>query len=219
MIPLDLLIEQYIDAMAERLSAAEAELLRIAGKRLKVIGVLTTEQLQKYTVSAKLSMDLRSDITRLERLINQVHRENLNGIASMFDYVTGEVYSEGLQAADGQPPLPFDEFKHSFNPLLANVMNDYSIMSRSSTVNADYRKTINKYVNAVFDDKGHENMPNAMRKAIRELAENGISTVDYASGRRMRMDSAVRMNMMSEMTNVVQEINGKLGEEMGADAV
>jgi hypothetical protein len=111
------------------------------------------------------------------------------------------------------------EFSQSFNPLLERAISGYQGMARSTAVNDTYRKTINRFVSRAMMDDEHQNLPSAMRSAIRELTEQGIKTVDYTSGHASRMDSAVRNAMTTEFTQIVQEVQRKLGEEIGADGV
>lgn len=100
------------------------------------------------------------------------------------------------------------------------MLKDYEIMSKSSAAHTSqvYKQTINRFVNDLMVS-GEENAPSMMRKAIRELTNEGISFVDYDSGRTMRMDTAVRTAFMNEMTNIVQEVQHKLADEIGMDGV
>ena len=111
------------------------------------------------------------------------------------------------------------EFSQSFNPLLERAISGYQGMARSTAINDTYRKTINKFVSRAMLDDEHLNLPSAMRRAVRELTEQGISTIDYKSGRQTRMDSAVRNAMTTEFTQIVQEVQRKVGEEIGTDGV
>ena len=111
------------------------------------------------------------------------------------------------------------EFQQSFNPLLERAISGYQGMARSTAINDTYRKTINRFVSRAMMDDEHQNLPSAMRSAIRELTEQGIKTVDYTSGHASRMDSAVRNAMTTEFTQIVQEVQRKLGEELGTDGV
>jgi hypothetical protein len=68
-------------------------------------------------------------------------------------------------------------------------------------------------------NSGEENASSAMRKAVRELTAQGISTINYKSDRSVRMDSAVRNSLMGEYGQIVREVQQKLADEIGMDGV
>jgi hypothetical protein len=114
------------------------------------------------------------------------------------------------------------EYSNAVNPMLADVLRNYEAMANSTASHTSdvYKKTISQFITRIMHDGDDRlNAPTAMRKAVRELTEQGISFVDYESGRTMRMDSAVRNALTTEYSNIVQEVQDKLGEEIGADAI
>jgi hypothetical protein len=74
-------------------------------------------------------------------------------------------------------------------------------------------------LNRMIGDTDRINFGQAMRGAIRDLVGQGISTVQYASGYRRRLDSSVRSDLMTEFTGLIQEIQGRVAGEIGADGV
>jgi hypothetical protein len=111
------------------------------------------------------------------------------------------------------------DFKNRVNPLLNTVLKNYEAMAMSTAVNKTYKQTVSHFLNRMTASDDPVNFRQAMRGAIRELSEQGISTIDYKSGRQSRMDSSVRNALMTEFTQVVQEVQRKLGEEIGTDGV
>ncbi|MCL2880893.1 MAG: phage minor capsid protein, partial [Treponema sp.] len=114
-----------------------------------------------------------------------------------------------------------DKYQETMNPMLASVMQKYQAMANSTALNQTYKKTIGQFVNRLVSDNSEEKLsgPSAMRKAIRELTEQGISTIDHASGRTVRMDTMVRNSLMTEFTGIVQGVQRQLAEDIGADGV
>ena len=209
-------LEQSIDIIQNRLSAVVLSYMQTAGKRLKDISEI--EDLQTYLYSAEFLDDTGKDLRKVQRELNKTHKQNLHDINSLFKTVTAEAYSTGKEMAERKDTRlsPLASYRQEASPLLRQVVRDYDTMSRSTTLNSDYKKTIRQYVNRLTMG-GEDNAPTAMRKAIRELTAQGISTIDYQSGRSMRMDTAVRRDLMGEFTQIVQNIQNKVGQEIGAD--
>ena len=218
---LDTLLDNTANRTETRISDVELRYFQIAGNRLKQISGLTPEQLKNYLYSGRLADWTAADLAKVRRALDIAHRQNVNDMSSLFNNVTAEVYEEGLllNQKAGQQMLPFREFKQSFNPALQGVIDNYQAMAKSTAVNETYKSTINHFINRLVTDEDRENFPQAMRRAIRELNDQGISIIEHRSGRKVRMDSAVRNSMMTEYTNIVQNIQRNLGEEIGADAI
>jgi hypothetical protein len=218
---IDNLIEKKIEGISSRLSDAELEYMIIAGKRLAEIWKLTDSELKEWLYSAEYLDDVSSDINKVKRILQKAHNSNIQDMVNLYDDITDTVYQEGTSIAveKGQFLLPFEEFKATFNPMLKNVVNHYQARAKSTAVNEEYKRTIGRFVNRIVGDEDRINAPTAMRKAVRELSDQGISTIEFASGRKMRMDSAVRTAMMGEFTNVVQNIERKLAEDLNAGGV
>jgi len=211
-------IEQSSDAIQNRLTSVELYAMTIAGQRLaKIYG---KEDLTTYLYSAEALSDSQTDLRKIEKALNKAHRENLAEMNSLFKTVTAEVYTSGQEMAEHKNTRlsPLTSYRQEASPLLRQAVRDYEVMSRSTTLNSDYKKTIRQYVNRlVIGDE--DNAPTALRKAVKELTAQGISTIDYESGRSVRMDTAVRNSLMTEYTNIVQQVQNKVGQEIGADAV
>jgi hypothetical protein len=217
----DDLLENSIYRIALRLSDVETEWMSIAGQTLSKIYGLSNEQVRAYLYDGSYLGDMSSDINKVKRILQKAHENNIQDMVNLYNDITDTVYQEGTSIAveKGQRLLPLEVFKSTFNPMLNDVMDHYETMAKSTTVNEGYRDTIKHFVNRLTLDDDRINAPTAMRKAIKELTEQGISTVEFESGRKMRMDSAVRSSLMTEYTNIVQNVQDKLGEEIGSDAI
>jgi hypothetical protein len=216
---LDDLLEKSIYRIALRLSSVEDEFFSLAGETLKKIYGMSDEQIKNYLYSADYFEDISDDINKVKKALNAAHNANIKDLAALYDDITATVYDEGADLAKekGERLPPFTEFRKPFNPMLKDVVSGYKSMAKSAAVSQTYKKTISGMVNRLVGDEGHINYPQAMRKAIRELTEQGITTVDYESGRKVRMDSAVRNALMTEYTEIIEGVQHKLAEEIGAD--
>jgi hypothetical protein len=211
-------IETTADNISDRIYETSLYFMSIAGKRLKKIS--DVEDLTTYLYSAEYLDDVNGDLRKITKQLNTAHKLNLADMNSLFKNVTAEVYSTGSRMAEHKNTRlsPLASYMNETNPLFRQAVRDYEVMAKSTTVNETYKKTIRQYVSRLTTGD-EENAPMAMRKAIKELSEQGISTIDYKSGRSMRMDSAVRRDLMNEYTNIVQDIQNKIAEEIGMDAV
>lgn len=87
----------------------------------------------------------------------------------------------------------------------------------NSTVVADgYKAAVDEAIQAVT--MGVTDYNAAIRDTIRKIGAAGMK-VQYESGARKRLDSAVRMNVLDGVRQVQQKAQELIGEETGADGV
>ena len=225
---LDPILNRSINAMSNRLSEAQYAFLKNAGVTTAKLMSMSNEELRQLLYSGGILDITSSDLNSIRSELKTAHKQNANDIRTLARDVTNTVYSAGVfvAAAKGQTISAKKSYLAAVNPKLAGILHNYEIMANSSLnkrspwANA-YKKTINQFVSKIMSDDSEERIsaPSAIRQAIRELTDKGICSVDYKSGRTQRMDSAVRRDIMAEFTNIVSEIQQKVADEVGFDAV
>ena len=80
-----------------------------------------------------------------------------------------------------------------------------------------YQETIDRAVLSVA--QGKETFDSEMYRTIKELGASGIKTIDYASGRSVRLDSSVRQHLKGALRNLHNETQAVFGKEFGSDGV
>ncbi len=64
---------------------------------------------------------------------------------------------------------------------------------------------------------GAQDYNSAIRQAVKGLAERGIVSIDYESGRSISMEAAVRRNVMSALGTMQAEISQRNHDDLGCD--
>ena len=214
---LDDLLDLYINRIANRIWLAEDRYLTDAGERIRRLQAMTPEQLREYLHSQQPLADLNADARRANRNLGRANAANERDIERLFDEVMTMTYSGGaaLAARKGIALPPLETLKARSGYMLTAALGRYRHMARSGAVGTEYRNRIGKMVRLIAN--GGADLPSVMRKTIRELAREGISAVSYFSGRKMRMDSAVRRDLVGEFTSIAQDVQKQIAQEIGAD--
>jgi len=215
----DELIDEWAEKVEQRITAVEFAWFKRIGETIKKF--FNMEKIS--TTMNEFRETIAEDLRKLAGLLRKAHIENIQDIESMFGEITAEVYEEGQKIGDkkGKKLFPLKKYRQSVNPMLNKVMKKYSIMAKSTTTDKVYKAAITKMVNKMYVDDDHINYHRAMREAITELGREGISFIDYDNGKHpytRRLDSSVRNALSGEMSQIVQEINYKIAEDIGADS-
>lgn len=89
-------------------------------------------------------------------------------------------------------------------------------LSQTTIESEGYRKAVDKGIQAV--QSGMEDYSKAIRRALSEAASDGLR-VTYPSGRTMRLDSAVRQNVLDGIRALNNNVLEQAGREFGADGI
>jgi hypothetical protein len=145
---------------------------------------------------------------------------------------SGYVRNEGIYKKVGAECIPFEEnallqqYIAAIGKQTAEEMYNISQSLGFAVKNPDgslsfkpiaqyYQDTLDNAINGIAN--GVFDYNTALKKAVKEMTNSGLRTVDYASGWSNRVDVAVRravMTGMSQLTGKVNEINA---EKLGTD--
>ena len=218
-------LEDLLEVFMERARKVNKKYLIAMGEHIRDIGQL-----------------IPSDINRLVQM--QRMHENLEDIKNEIAHVA-EISMEDLEkvfqaAMELDARFMADKFASVYTPsilkdeamqriLLAQLNVTFGAMYNLSqtTVSSDaYRNLIDRGIQAV--QSGVEDYNAAIRRTLAEAAEEGVQViyrdgntakVQYSSGRKMRLDSAVRMNVLDGLRSLNRDVLWQIGEEYGADGI
>jgi hypothetical protein len=215
---LEELLEESVYRIALRISSAEEEFIRIAGKRLAEIGVFSPREARDYLRSPDYDEARLGDLARIKKALNAAHGANLEEIAGFGGAAAEAAGDGGLSGRPGRRfPSP-EELTKTVNPLVKATAARYRAMVKSTAVNETYKKAVGGILRELAEDENGIGFPRALRRAVRELAEAGISVIEYRSGARRRMDGAVRNSLMTEFSGLIRELERSLADDLGADS-
>ena len=229
-----MLSEEVIDKVVERLVYRIEEIntytLEQIGKSIKRIGTLSPSKAQELGQILKYG----GDYDKIARKLSQITQLNIQDIYTIFDEVAKNDYRFAKQFYDyrGMKYIPYEQniaLQNQVNALTRLMIGDY--VARTGVVgfsvrdlngnlifkdlNTTYRDVIDKAVLSV--SQGKSTFQGEMYKIINELGSGGLKTVNYANGRAMRLDSAVRMDLKRNLRDLHFELQKQFGEEFGAD--
>lgn len=233
-----MLSEQVIEKLVERIvDKIEEENLFIMikiGASVGALRKLTPSQAQQLAQTLKYGGDYNKIVNEIKRIAKINEQE----IDEIFKEVAKEnqMFAKQFYVYKGVKFIPYESNKALIRQVnaLANITKKeffnfsntkaigYHITDNEGNVifqniSDTYKNIIDKSVLAVA--QGKETFDSVMYKDLKELGTGGLRYIDYESGRTMRLDSAVRMNMQGALRNLSNELQQQFGEEYGADGV
>lgn len=226
--------EKLVQILIDRINALNEDILTIIGNRIKEIGELTPTQVHQIQQMLMYNTDINTIMQKLAEVTNM----NVNDIYNMFEYnaKTNQDFAKQFYKARGINYIPYMQnrvLKEQVRAIASITAREYVNISRTTAigytmkdlngniifkdVSTTYRDIVD---NAILNiNQGKTTYYQEMRKAIKDIGESGLKTINYASGRKMRLDSAIRMNTLDGMRSLNNQLQEQFGREYGSDGV
>lgn len=227
----DEVIDKVIERLVNRIEEGNTYIIKKIGESIKQIGTLTPTDAQQLVQILKYG----GDYNKIVKKLADITKLNVKDIYAIFEEVakTETNFAKRFYDYRNKKFIPYNENKvlqDQVKTLAKITAEQYVNLTRTAAfankVNGKWVYTeVGKMYQDVLDKavltlaQGKESFETEMSKVVKELAESGIKVVDYASGRTLRTDSAVRMQMKSALRNLHNEMQEKFGKEYGADGV
>ena len=225
------IIDKLVERLVNRIEEGNTYVLMKIGESIKKVGGLTP------TNAIKLQNILKygGNYDKIVEKLSKITELNVKDIYEMFEEVAKSDYEFAKQFYDyrGVKYIPYEENYVLQNEVkaLANITaNEYVNFSNTlafskrvngkivySDIARTYQDVIDRAVLSV--SQGKTTFDDEMYRVIKELSNSGIKTVDYASGRSVRLDSSVRQHLKGALRNLHNETQSIFGKEFGSDGV
>ena len=208
--------KQIADALAlidERYHKVIQKYLKMVGRTVLKIGELNQSSINLLIQLRRMGVDVQTiekelrNATRLTqsdiRKLYKKAAEEANTDAR-FEYIT-----KGVEPDNNR----WNELVESIWRQTAGTMEN---LSNTTSISEEYKEVISEAVQAV--SMGATDYKAAIRDSIKRLGGSGIR-VEYESGYKRRLDTAVRQNVLDGVRQIQLESQKLIGEEIGADGV
>lgn len=220
--------EKLVQILIDRINALNEDILTIIGNRIKQIGELTPTQVHQIEQMLMYDTDINTIVQKLAEVTNM----NVNDIYNMFEYSakTNQDFAKQFYKARGISYIPYAEnkaLKRQIKAIAKITAKEYANLSRTSAIGYTVKdlkgNIVFKDISSTYKDiidkailnagQGKTTYQQEMRNEIKQIGQSGLKTLDYESGRSMRLDSAIRMNVLDGMRSLNNQLQEQFGEE------
>lgn len=228
--PSDDTIRNITDRMAKRMSDVETLVLRKIGARIKQVKELLPSD---ATAIAKLR-DVGGDVAEINNYLMRQTELNAAELQDLYREAAEEnlFFAKRFYDVQNIPFIPYADNRPLQRIVEAQARitgGTFENLSQTTVVNAGgldrrdiflpirraYIKVVDDSIQAV--STGLNDYNKATHSIVAAMARSGLQTVEYATGRKRRLDSAVRQNIVDGVRAVNFGVDKQIGEEIGAN--
>lgn len=206
-------LAEALDLIDSRYQKVNQKYLRKVGETVLKIGELNQSSINRLIQMRRMGVDVRT-INRELRKVTGLTKKDIKTLYkkaakeentdARFSYVSRGVEPDSIR----WEALVEDIWRQT-----AGAMEN---LANSTVVAENYRVAVDESIQAVT--MGVTDYNSAIRDTIKQIGSAGMQ-VEYASGAKKRLDSAVRMNILDGVRQVQQQAQKLIGKEIGADGV
>lgn len=227
-------IEQIIEQLIKRVQKANVRFLVEIGKTIKRIKKLTPSKAQQLIQMLKYGGDYKE----MAKEIAKYSDLNVKDIEKIFEAYAkkDQMFYEDFYKYRNIPFVPFEEnavlkaqtlaltniAKNEMYNFTRNNVLGYMIKNEKGIPQFyGLKETYNRVLDEAFVNvaQGTITFDNAMREIMKEIGGSGLKTLNYESGRSVRLDSAARMHMKSRLRELHNENQKIIAKQIKADGV
>lgn len=231
---LELLLERFYN----RFNTYNTKVLEKLGEAIKKFDGVSPSTAHKIAQQLKYGADIDDLVIELSKLSGK----SIKDIEEVFDLVAEEnvAFAEVYAKAKNMEFVDYkdnDQLKRLVKGIAGETNATFKNISRAKDIGfvlkdadgnkifKDLKKTYNDLIDeAVFNvTTGTTDYQSAMRGVMKQLADSGVKIheekIGYKSGYNVRIDSAVRQNVLTGIRQVNLEVQKQVGRDFGADGV
>ena len=229
-------IDNLVQPIVSRQEDISNYVIEVIAERVKDVGTLLPSDLYKLELLVSRGADIRKINQTLASLIG-IQVKDIKALiktVALENYISAKPFYDYRHKAY----IPFEkntELQNLVKSIGDRTAETYVNLSQTSAtgfmisdprnptqlvfkpIEDTYNTVIDKAIQAVQNNV--VSFETATRRAIKELADSGIRTMYYPSGYTRRLDSAVRMNIMSGVNAINAGVQAEIGRQIDADGV
>ncbi len=214
-------LEKCSKEIVELYTNLETSLIRDIARRIASADYQMTESAKWQIQVAQMSGLTYDEV--LTRVANNTDLSKKE-LKKLFENSAVEAleYDNEIYKQAGLNPIPIKQDKNLLKILTAGLAKtnnavDNLCMTTANFASSTVEDTLNKAYMQVIS--GGFDYNTVIRNTIKDLASSGITAFEYTSGRQMKLESAVKMNVITGVQQTMGRVSLAHAEDMGCDLV
>lgn len=231
-VDIDNLIQPFVDRQLD----LESYVINTISERVGEIGTLSKTDVYQLQQLYKIGSDVKDINSKLSKILNVQETQ----VKSMIKNVAVNTYKGAKPFYDyrHKSQIPYEKnvrLQRSVNAISKQTADTFKNLSNSRatgfyirdaknrgnlkiySLKETYQTVVDEAIQAV--QTGVLDFDTAMRRTLKQLNDSGIRRVYWESGYSRRLDSTVRMNILSGIKQINQHVQNQIASEIKADGI
>lgn len=210
--------DTFVNPMMDLFSDYETSVIEDIARRLKGLDFSSAAwQMQRLSESGSLYKDVIKQLAKLTGKSEKVLEETFKRAG-----VKAITYDDKIYKAAGLKPPPLNLSPAMLKALEAGLTKTNGVITNltmTTAINAQHTFIKSADLAYMQVSTGAMSYDQAIRAAVKKMAAEGLSVVDYASGHEDKIDVAMRRTVLTGVAQTTNQLQINRADEMGNDLV
>ncbi len=227
-------VQLIIERLLQRVQKSNELFLTNIGSNLKKLKKLKSSDAQKLIqilkyggnyddIVKKMAKYTDMNVKDIDKIFSSFAKKDLNFSKQFYEYrnIPFVEYEKNMPLKRQTEELTNIVKNEMYNFTRTNVLG-YTVKDKEGNeIFKGLRETYNDLLDEAFLNvgQGKETFDEALRRTLKSIGQSGLKTLDYESGRSIRLDSAITMHLRGRLTELHNENQKLIGEQFGANGV
>lgn len=225
-------IDLLVEKLTSRIDKANEVFLKEMGNKIDEIGKLRPTEAHKLVQMLKYGEDYDKIVKQLDKY-TELNLKDIDKMFSEYAKKDQEFYKQFYKYRD----IPYEKYENNetiktqtealgnmfknelYNYTRPNVLG-YTIKDNNNRlIFSGLKQIYNELLETALMNvgQGKDTFDSAMSSILKDIGHSGLKTIEYQSGRSIRLDSAVRMHLKDSLAQLHNENQKIYGREFNAD--
>jgi hypothetical protein len=227
-------VKLIMDRLQRRIQKSNELFLKQIGNNLKQLKKLKPSEARKLIQILKYGGKYEDMINQMSKYSN-MNIKDIDKIMSKFaekdlDFNKDFYKYRNIPYKEYSKNMPIKQHTEAVKNMVQNEVYNFSRVNvLGYTIEDEKGNLIFKGLREIYNDvldtaflnisEGKTTFDESLRKTLKDIGKSGLKTLNYESGRNVRLDSAVTMHLRGRLTELHNENQKIIGEQYNADGI
>ena len=208
-------VSNLVDRFVSLFEEVQSFYIEKVASQIRMIEGLNATSINRLSIMARMNEDIAQIKAKLAKALAYSEKHLDQMLLNSFKEVSGpNIFKE--RVLDEQPQT--ESARRSVEQLAKSIARqtngNLENLSNTTVITKNYSQMVDRAI--IATTSGLSSYSETTRQIIRDLGSGGMK-VEYASGYKQRLDSAVRSNIVSACNQIAQQGSDIVAEKLGCD--
>lgn len=208
--------EKALFIIGQRIDRVNSHFISKVAQTIKKIGEMNPSSMNIFVMMVEMGKNVLSITKELQEVMGITIKDVVQIYRKSFNDQTSDPRFRPFFEDPEQNKSKIRNLRQFVEAVGKQTANTFTNFSNTTVIQQTYQDAVSDAVTAVRSGLG--SYSSEIQKTVQKLGYNGLQ-VQYESGHRRRMDTAVRQNIVDAVKQINQHTANEIGNELGYDAV
>lgn len=208
-------VSKLVDRFVSLFEEVQSFYIEKVAYQIRTIEGLNATSINRLSIMARMNEDIAQIKAKLAKALAYPKKHLDQTLLDSFKEVSGpNIFKERVLEEKPQTESARKSVEQLAKAIARQANGTLENHSNTTVITKNYSRMVDRAI--IATTSGLSSYSKTIRQIIKDLGSNGLK-IEYASGYRQRLDSAVRSNIVSACNQIAQHGSDIVAEKLGCD--